>query len=63
MRQINGSPPIPRIQEELCANMLAESIMIANNGFPYQRRDLFMEDSMYIFLNIKGILYVVQRVL
>ncbi|KAJ8319059.1 hypothetical protein KUTeg_004150 [Tegillarca granosa] len=44
MRQLHGSPPIPRIQEGLCANMLAESILIANNGFPYQRRDLFMED-------------------
>ncbi|XP_061168076.1 UPF0764 protein C16orf89 homolog [Saccostrea echinata] len=37
--------PINELQEEFCKNMLNEAVIIAKNGFPQRKQDLFMEQA------------------
>lgn len=34
---------IKELQEQICKNMLNEAVIIAKNGFPQRKQDLFME--------------------
>jgi hypothetical protein len=38
--------PINTLQEQFCKNMLNEAIIIAKNGFPQRKQDLFMEQGI-----------------
>lgn len=40
---LNHQKPIKDLQEQFCKNMLNEAIVIAKNGFPQRKQDLFME--------------------
>lgn len=57
LRQQYGQPSIPDIQTGLCANILAETKLIANAGYPMQKRDLFMEDCNFTLYYLETCLY------
>lgn len=44
IRKTFGQPDVSQLQKQLCANMMAETEKIVADDFPWNMRDLFMED-------------------